>query len=127
MTGNIVDGLKRFFCPRLFTVSNGGIVNAGVLGGGGNAKRNAFGCSGFAADKPFFFGVAEGTAQAIADVIAKSGNLFYSVSVFFHCPTFFRQWTTAGRPALAIEVNGRIDFSKRISDGVHCFNIMDPH
>ena len=127
MAGNIADHLCRLFRPRRLTIIHRVIIYLRMPDGSYNTKLYALLSSRQSGKESTLMIVIERTAQSITHFVRESSNTRHLISIGFHCQRIFRHLWSRCRPSFTIYKYSRIYRRCRLTDFVHCFDVMDTH
>ena len=71
--------------------------------------------------------ITEGTAQAVAELVAKGSNARETVDVVLHRQGIRGKLGSTGGPSFAIDVNGGVYLVQGLADGAHRPQVVDAH
>ena len=71
--------------------------------------------------------ISEGTAQAVAELVAKGGNACEAVDVVLHRQGVCGKLGSTGGPSFAIDVDGGVYLVQGLADGSHRLQVVDAH
>ena len=127
MAGNIADHLCRLFRPRSLTIIHRVIIYLRMPDGSYNTKLYTLLSSRQSGKESTLMIVIERTAQSITHFVRESSNTRHLISIGFHCQRIFRHLWSRCRPSFTIYKYSRIYRRCRLTDFVHCLDVMDTH
>ena len=127
MAGNIADHLCRLFRPRSLTIIHRVIIYLRMPDGSYNTKLYTLLSSRQSGKESTLMIVIERTAQSITHFVRESSNTRHLISIGFHCQRIFRHLWSRCRPSFTIYKYSRIYRRCRLTDFVHCLDVMNTH